>query len=67
VKINVGLIDKLIRLIIGTLSLIIAIVLPGPFKLISLLGVVLLTTAFIRWCPLYTFFGWSSCPPSKVK
>jgi hypothetical protein len=66
-KINIGRLDKSMRLIIGVLSLMIAIVLPGYLKLISVLGVVLLATAFIRWCPLYTFFGWSSSSTPKIK
>jgi hypothetical protein len=66
-KINVGRLDKSMRLIIGALSLVSAVILPGYLKLISLLGIILLATAFSRWCPLYTFLGWSSCPTSKMK
>jgi hypothetical protein len=66
-KTNVGRLDKSVRLLIGISSLVIAVILPGYFKLVSILGVILLATAFIRWCPLYNFLGWSSCQASNMK
>lgn len=67
-KINMGAADRVIRFVIGT-ALILApvadvfgISVSTPAVVASvLIGVVLVTTAFFRFCPLYRAFGASTC------
>ncbi|WP_295405995.1 DUF2892 domain-containing protein [uncultured Thiocystis sp.] len=56
-KPNVGNTDRLIRAIVGVL-LILAIFRGSWIG--GLLGAVLLVTAYFRFCPVYTFFDFSS-------
>lgn len=56
-KANVGSVDRIIRVILGIGLLSLFFVLDGGMKYISLLGLVLLLTAGIKFCPLYTIFG----------
>jgi Protein of unknown function (DUF2892) len=61
-QLNIGSVDRFVRVVIGVILLSLALVLPGQLKLISLLGLIPIFTAFFRWCPLYTLFGLSTCP-----
>ena len=65
-KKNVGGIDRVLRLIIG-----VVLVIVGPLLfcgvwswVLTIIGVVLLLTAAIGYCPPYAIFGISTC---KVK
>ena len=53
---NVGNADRVIRLVLGVVLLIMLFALDGNIRYVGLLGVVLIFTAFIRWCPLYLPF-----------
>lgn len=59
-KPNMGTVDRVIRAIVG-IVLIVAFLLEllaGTIGIIALVvGVVLLLTAALRWCPPYTLFG----------
>lgn len=55
-KANVGTTDRLIRIILGLGLLSLFFILDGGVKYIGLLGIVLLLTAFIKFCPLYPLF-----------
>ena len=59
-KPNVGTVDRVIRAIVG-IALIAAFlleILQGTVGIIALVvGVVLLITAALRWCPPYTLLG----------
>lgn len=57
---NIGLIDKVARIVIGVL--LIALALFGVIGWWGWLGIVPLATAFVRFCPLYALFGISTCP-----
>lgn len=59
-KINVGGIDRILRIIAG-LALIGA-TLSGMIGVWGWIGVVPLVTGLFKFCPLYTVFGMSSCP-----
>ena len=59
---NIGLIDKSIRLIIGTAILVYGV---SEQSLFGIIGLVLIVTALIEWCPLYTLIGKSSCTVKK--
>ena len=57
-KCNVGKTDKVIRFVLGGVLIIGGIVAHNWWGLIGLL---LIITALINWCPLYAFFGSSTC------
>lgn len=56
-KKNVGQLDRLIRIVLGIAVLSSFFFLNGSWKWISLLGVVLILTGTINYCPLYLPFG----------
>jgi hypothetical protein len=69
---NVGSIDRVVRMVLGLVLLIVAF-LPA-FGLAAaptlqwgagLVGVVLTATALMRFCPLYRLFGLSTCKVSR--
>ena len=61
-KINVGGIDKILRIAVG-LALIAWALVGGPVW--AWVGVVPLATGAIGWCPAYNLFGMNSCPTKK--
>ena len=63
-KSNVGGIDRILRIVLGLV--LIALTLTGTIGVWGWIGVVLLATAAIGFCPLYTVLGFSSCPVSKT-
>jgi hypothetical protein len=62
-KANVGGIDRILRIVIG-LALI-AATLTGTIGVWGWIGIVPVATAAFRFCPLYTVFGFSSCPMKR--
>ena len=62
-KNNVGSLDRIGRLVIGLV--LISLVFVGPKTAWGWIGLVLLGTALLKTCPLYTLFGFSSCPLKK--
>lgn len=69
---NVGSVDRVVRFVLGLL-LLLAVFLPvfgmaaNPLLQwgAGLVGVVLITTALMRFCPLYRLFGLSTCKVSR--
>ncbi len=71
---NVGSTDRVARAVIGIL-LILAPFVPvsagffaamGTWKLaVALVGLVLVTTAALRFCPLYALLGLNTCPVER--
>lgn len=59
-KINVGGIDRLLRITVGLV--LIALVFVGPKTPLGWIGVIPLTTGTLRMCPLYSLFGFNTCP-----
>ena len=61
-KVNVGSIDRIIRIILG-----LGIIGAGIYfqSWFGLVGLVPLFTAVFRWCPIYLPFGISSCAKPK--
>ena len=57
--VNVGKLDRIIRVIVGIVLL--AIVFIGPKTLWGLIGIIPLATGLFRFCPLYTLIGFNSC------
>ncbi|MBT9508586.1 DUF2892 domain-containing protein [Rhodoferax sp.] len=58
-KSNVGGIDRILRIVIGLV--LIGLAATGTVGWWGWLGVVLLATGAIGWCPPYALFGWSTC------
>lgn len=50
---NIGKTDKMIRMILGVLFLGFFF-LSGAAKFVGIIGVILLLTSFLNFCPLYT-------------
>jgi len=62
-KVNVGTIDRILRIIIGLV--LIALVFVGPQTPWGWIGIVLLATALIGFCPAYALFGLNTCARKK--
>lgn len=59
---NVGSIDRILRIVIGALLIIGALMGYGWWMWI---GVVPLVTGLMGSCPLYSLFGMSTCPMKR--
>jgi hypothetical protein len=62
--VNVGIIDRVIRIIIGLLLIAYAIPFGFPstgWNWVGWIGIVPIITAVVGYCPAYTVFGLSSC------
>lgn len=62
-KTNEGTADRIFRVIIGLAIL--STVVVGPQSMWGLVGLVPLLTGLVGFCPLYTVFGFNSCPLAK--
>ncbi len=56
---NIGSADRVLRLVIGALLIILA--LTGTIGIWGWLGLILVVTAFLRFCPLYRIVGLNTC------
>lgn len=56
---NVGTADRIIRILLG--ALLVGLVLAGQIGLWGWLGVVLIATAFLKFCPAYALLGLRTC------
>lgn len=64
-KKNIGKTDRLIRVIIAIIisGLVVGNIVTGTLAIVLLIfAVVFLLTSVINFCPLYTLFGFNSCP-----
>jgi hypothetical protein len=64
-SVNMGMVDRVARLIIGIVLIAWAIPVwfaPGQWNWIGWIGVVPIVTALFGNCPLYTVLGMSTCP-----
>jgi len=66
-ELNIGRVDRFVRICLGAFLFCLAFVLPSNLKFISLFGLIPILTAFVRWCPLYTLFGIRTCSMSNTK
>lgn len=67
-QINVGSPERIIRLVLGTLFLILGIFAGfGPFWgwVLGIVGVVLLATGLFRFCPAWWLLGFNTCRMRK--
>ena len=63
-KTNVGTLDRIGRVVLGLV--LIALTLTGTIGVWGWIGVVLVATAAIGFCPAYTLLGVSTCPMKKA-
>ena len=62
-QLNIGSTDRITRIAIGLILTAWAFLhILGPW---AWLGVVLLATGAVGWCPPYALFGWSTCKPQS--
>jgi hypothetical protein len=61
-KCNVGGTDRIIRIILG-----VVIILAGVYfkSWWGAVGILLIVTGLVRFCPAYIPFGFSTCKPDK--
>ncbi|MBU6206744.1 MAG: DUF2892 domain-containing protein [Alphaproteobacteria bacterium] len=59
-RLNVGSIDRMLRIIVGLV--LISLVFVGPKTMWGWIGVIPLATGLIRICPLYSILGINTCP-----
>ena len=64
-KVNVGGIDKVIRIVVGLAILSLVFILEGNARWWGLIGIVPLATGVFNFCPAYALFGMSTCPTKK--
>ena len=57
---NEGKVDRVLRVIVGVV--LISLVFVGPKTMWGWIGLVPLVTGLVGTCPLYTVFGWKTCP-----
>ena len=65
-KINEGGVDRVLRVIVG-LALLSLLFTDNEYKWFGLIGLVLLLTGIIGFCPGYAMLGMNSCPTDKKK
>ena len=56
---NVGNLDRIARFVLG--ALLIALAAMGTIGVWGYLGVILVGTAFVSFCPIYRIFGLKTC------
>lgn len=59
---NVGSFDRILRIVIG--AALIILTLTGTIGIWGWVGVILLGTAFLKFCPLYRIIGVNTCKNS---
>lgn len=66
--VNEGSMDRIIRVIAGIALLVIGFtgIVPGVWgTVIGIVGLIPLATGLLGFCPLYSLFGFSTCPVRK--
>ncbi|MDE3140546.1 MAG: DUF2892 domain-containing protein [Pseudomonadota bacterium] len=61
-QLNVGSLDRIIRIAIGIALLALIFILPGKERWWGLIGLLPLGTGLFGFCPAYTLFGLNTCP-----
>jgi hypothetical protein len=64
--VNVGGIDRTLRIVVGLAVLALFFVLEGNARYWALLGFVPLLTGVFRYCPAYSLIGASTCPMKRA-
>lgn len=63
---NVGTVDRWLRIIVGALLIVLAAT--NILGLWAYIGIIPLATGLIRWCPIYSLLGIQTCTlPEQTK
>lgn len=60
---NVGGIDRILRIVVGLLLVVLAAT--GTVGWWGWIGALPLATGLLGWCPPYAIFGWNTCNLKK--
>ncbi len=63
-KVNEGLVDRVLRVVVGAGVLSLAFI--GPQTPWAYLGLIPLATGLVGFCPLYAVLGINTCPVRKA-
>jgi hypothetical protein len=66
---NVGTVDKVVRIVIGLVLIVVAYLYTAGIAMyvLYILGIIALVTAFTGFCGLYTLMGWNTtCEVKKA-
>jgi hypothetical protein len=66
---NVGLIERILRIVVGLLLIAYAIPVgfsPSGWNWVGWIGIIPLVTGLLGICPLYTLLDISTCPPRHI-
>jgi len=66
-KVNIGSMDRTVRILAGIALLALVFVLEGNARWLGLIGLVPLATGLFRFCPAYALFGLSTCPMESTR
>lgn len=66
-SINLGSVDRIIRVAIGLVLLSLPLWLDSPWRWLGLIGIMPLFTGLAGRCPGYRLLGLSTCPMRKPK
>lgn len=61
-KVNVGSVERILRVVVGVALLALLFVFEGSARWLGLIGLAPLATGLFGVCPAYTLFGLSTCP-----
>ena len=64
-KKNIGTTDKWIRIVAGIVLLALIFVIRSDWRWLGLIGLIMLGTAFLNFCPIYRLFGISTVKSVK--
>jgi hypothetical protein len=62
---NVGLLDRILRLVVGVALLALFFLGEGSARWLGLIGLIPIATAVFGWCPAYRLLGLSTCPAAE--
>jgi len=57
---NIGMVDQWLRTIIGFSLVAMVLLTSSPWRWFGLIGLLPLATAILCWCPVYSYFGFST-------
>lgn len=57
---NMNQTDKIVRVILGVALLSLLVILDGGIRWIGLIGLVLVASVLMNWCPIYAMLGINS-------
>ncbi|HFK8616059.1 TPA: DUF2892 domain-containing protein [Pseudomonas aeruginosa] len=64
-QINVGSVDRIVRIVLGLILLSLSLWLDSPWRWLGLIGIMPLVTGLAGRCPGYRLLGLGTCPIQK--